>query len=197
MERTRSSGSARFFGVVLLACALSCGDAPPVESDCDLVGCGGWQVDIDNDEAFKLQHLPLIVYGDGLEGVFRSSYSFTSKWDVEEIWVFMGADPGDRMEFDTNLYIQGLPAILRSEHKEIDSKYDAWGESPYRVSRAGRRITIDILCNTTGVNLITPRAEGQNTSRPHWGFWFLAHAGRLPDPPSEGGFDDVFREPLQ
>jgi len=164
--------------ILFILFLFSCDKPLPIgpglfDSDCALVGCGGWQIDLNNSEVFKIQHLPLIVYDNGIEGVFKESFTFTSKWDIYEIWVFMGLDPGDKVEFDTNIYIDRIPVILRSEHKETLVGYDAWGDGAWKIERKGRSIRIDILCNTTGNNLITKRAEGINTARPHWGIWFL------------------------
>jgi hypothetical protein len=86
----------------------------------------------------------------------------------------MGIDPGDRLEFDTNVYADGLPVVLRSLHKPLSHDFDSWQWYLNQIHHGPvSKVSIDIVANVTGENSITPRPEGKDTAKPHWGIWLL------------------------
>lgn len=149
----------------------------------------GWIVNIDDRRRFKCQRLPVMVHGIMVvENVYRGKKIIRTKFPIRRIKVFHGLDPGDHVEMTTDIYINGIPVVLRSDHKEVLTMYNAW--ESYGVPRGAQKrvASIDISCNVTGMNYNTdrfgegkkhtpfcnrPDKDGKDTARAHWGFWFL------------------------
>jgi hypothetical protein len=158
-----------------------------------LLAASLWQVDLDTPCDTKVQRLPEVRQGIMLsEAVLRDAYEIDARGrEVIGVWTFMGIDPGDRIEFDTNVYLDGVPLALRSEHKPLSLDYDAWRWYPNYNIKTGpvARVEIHVVANVTGRNDVTPRAEGRDTARPHWGVWVLYRCG-VPSSPGDVPSDD-------
>lgn len=147
-----------------------------------------WIEDFDMPCGTKVQRLPEVRKGImQLDAVLRDSYIVEARGrTVVGAWVFMGIDPGDRLEFDTNIYLDNVPLVLRSEHKPQSQDYDAWRWYPnVMVPGPVDVIVIDVVANVTGRNSVVPRQEGTDTARPHWGIWIVykCSSNDLPPPP--------------
>ena len=117
--------------------------------------------------AYKYEREPSIVKGGDESLVLREKthFQFQAPGTIRNIAVFHGTDGGDIVEQDTEIYADGgIPAYLRSDHKEIPVSYDAWKSYDTLIRASG--IDIAVVCRTNGKN---PR--GTLESRPHWGIW--------------------------
>lgn len=136
-----------------------------------------WQVDIDNDCHTKLQRLPELRQGIMLpEAVLRDSYTVDGRGrELIGVWTWFGLDPGDKVELDLNVYFDGVPVSMRSPHKPLSLDYEGWRWFPNYGMAPGPidEVKVDISANVTGHNNSTPRAEGTDTARPHYGVWVL------------------------
>lgn len=136
-----------------------------------------WIVDADTRCQTKVQRLPEVRYG-----IMRPELVLDERYEVDGkgrelvgVWVFQGVDPDDTLEISTSVYADGIPVALSSPHKETLTYYDAWKWFPNYIKKPGAvgNIVIDVTANVTGPNEVTPRPEGKNTARPHFGIWLL------------------------
>lgn len=147
-----------------------------------------WVIDLDDGCQTKVQRTPEVRKGIMLpDAVLHDAFEINPLGRrVTGVWTFLGIDPGDRLEFDINVYANGIPIVLRSEHKPNSQDYDAWRWYPnYNiVPGAVNKLMVHVVANVTGENHVTPRAEGVDTARPHFGVWVLyACSGALGDTP--------------
>jgi len=127
---------------------------------------GSLSVVIDEPDRVFVERSPVLVAGGSEAFVYRDSITLLlGERIVREVFVFNGLDRGDIAEMGTAIYVDDVPIFLRSLHKEDLTTFDSW-ESKY-VNASGSQLRIDILCRTTGVNVILNRLA----SRPHWGIW--------------------------
>jgi hypothetical protein len=136
-----------------------------------------WQLDADTECTTKVQRLPEVRKGIMLpEAVLEERYTLDGVGrELAGVWVFQGLDPDDHAEISTSVYADRIPVALSSPHKETLAYYDAWRWFPNHVKYRGpvETIAIDVTANVTGHNRVTPRAEGTDTARPHFGVWLI------------------------
>lgn len=121
---------------------------------------------VNEPDRMFIEHPPFIVAGGNEAFVYRDEITFLVQGRrIREVFTFHGVDKGDEVEMDTNIFLDGVPVLLRSDHG-LDEDNDAWGP-PKDVDRRGQRVTISILCRVTGVNPLLNRLA----ARPHWGVW--------------------------
>ncbi len=136
-----------------------------------------WLVNLDEPCQTKIQRLPEVRQGIMIESEVLTERFVIDGKDrvVSGVWIFQGIDPDDKIEMSTSVYANRIPIVLSSPHKETLAYYDAWRWFPNYVKFKGpvSTITIDVTANVTGENNVTPRPEGKDTARPHWGVWIL------------------------
>ncbi len=136
-----------------------------------------WRVDIDNDCVTKFQRLPEIRKGIMLpDAVLHDTFVIDGKGrELIGVWTWYGIDPGDKLELDLNVYFDNIPVALRSPHKPLSLDYEGWRWFPNYGMKPGpvEKVSVHISANVTGHNTRTPRAEGTDTARVHYGVWGL------------------------
>lgn len=126
------------------------------------------------------EHGPIVVEGGSEDKVYKHIEEIPINGFVERIWVFNGLDRGDIAEMDTEIYDHedNISLVLRSEHKEWFSHFDAW--KVYDVGGEyveGLRIVC--ACRTNGWQLrvinkfLSFLGLGELKTRPHWGIRIL------------------------
>lgn len=150
----------------LLVSAPSCkGHDGPLTFDMAPVSEHSLEVVVNDESRMFIEHPPIIVAGGSEDFVYRDRLEVALGGRfIHEVFVFHGIDEGDRVEMDTELYLDEIPVYLRSGHGPKDDD-DAWDQK--HVDRAGQLLTVAVLCRVSGVNTVLNRVA----ARPHWGIW--------------------------
>ncbi len=119
--------------------------------------------------ATKLERAPEVVKGGSEAFVLRDKVTIElwRKVDSLMMTIFHGVDRGDIVEMDTEIYANGIPVVLRSDHKETAGPFQAW--TYHMTYMVCEKIDISVLCRVNGAN----QFSGTLAARPHWGIWLV------------------------
>lgn len=158
-----------------------------------------WHLRLSKPNRVVIERDPQYIAGINAETILqdRAIVNFQNgpARELVGVWRFHGYDRKDIGEFETSIYVNGVPVVLTSPHMQEGNDYDAWKwydvPFPVKVGR-GSIVAIDVIGRATGKNEKIknedrapdgidiggdggPFNPGRDTwvVRAHFGYWFL------------------------